>query len=530
MLIQNRQFSGEHPKRSNRLRNSNVADLALNCELSSGELRAIRGTSIVKSNIGETLSLHELEGGFISWSTDVDAVDAPIQTGDWIFYTGTDAPRWGKFDDIRRGDPGFKAGLPAPTANPLVIDSIESTEFTEGDLLDSFYVCTWVNEHGQEGQQSVPLTFQHRYGDLIRLSFTGIDAVELAEYGINEVRVYRGVSDVAQLVVGSTYPRSAQLPDRTHGVLAETLNSTDNYPPPEDMIGLHLMSNGIGVGFVANEKRILLTKNYNLHAWSYEFNVANTPVAVSSFENTVVVLTDGHPEVATIVDPQYIVPVKLTDREPCVAKRGVTQGRNGVFYPAPSGLIHISSAGLQRVTQDFFSDIDWAQLSPESFTAAYSDGSYYAFYDNGERGTFVFDMDEGNATVRQLSLWGSAVTSGSGTNTLYVADAPNILKLKGSDSKINYLWRSSLYGDGSPFAITTRRVLSPDFNEEGTAFVTLRVYADGELVHEEQVSDERVDRINYCDRARYWYYELEGDIDITQVDLAGSGSEMHTGS
>lgn len=58
----------------------------------------------------------------------------------------------------------------------------------------------------------------------------------------------------------------------------------------------------------------------------------------------------------------------------------------------------------------------------------------------------------------------------------------------------------------------------------------LRVYADNVLIDEQLVSDEEPIRLAYADRSRRWSYELIGEIDVLQQDLAGSVSEMHDGS
>lgn len=545
MLIQNRQFSGEVPKQSDRLKGNNIAVIAKDCALSSGELKAIREPLQIRSGIAQDATvLHERDGNFVALTGDADIVDAPGESAlAYVFYTGSGFPKYSRFSDLYNGDiTTIKMGAPAPTSNPVNIVSIVASDRTVADqTVDSFFICTYTkNEGAVEGPPCVPLEFTHNFGDIVTIDLNTIIDVDLrALYGITGINVYRSVDDDAQLELISTYPRagSASIPITTHGspVLGDTIDSLENYPPPDNLSGIHIMSNGIGMGFVPGTTQVLLTKSYKLHAWAYEFTVTNPIVGISSYENTAVILTEGYPEIANVIDPQIVVPIKLNDREPCVAKRGIVQGSYGVFYPSPSGLIYISANGLSRVTQNYFGKSDWQALQPETFVAAFKDGSYYAFHGDAQTGeTFVFDTDESNATVRRLSTWGTAMTTGAGTNDLFYVSGTNVLQLGGSPTKRKYLWRSSLYGGGSPFAITTRRVLSPGFRFDETTSVTLRVYAhfDGAdtLVHEEDITNDKVDRIDYFDRARFWYYELEGDIDITQVDLAGSASEMHTGS
>jgi len=179
----------------------------------------------------------------------------------------------------------------------------------------------------------------------------------------------------------------------------------------------------------------------------------------------------------------------------------------------------------------------------------------------------------------------------------------SILQLEASDTPLSFLWRSKTFGDGSSFALTSRRVLScaqvdrayvpfsqdvldteaaaralilagrvtfpaihgltggavnqhlisgagistltPVYDQGVTInggqeqdltisydyFITLRVYRDKQLVHTEEIRDDEVEkRLSYFSRGRYYNYELEGTLEIQQFDMAGSNSEMHSGS
>ena len=58
----------------------------------------------------------------------------------------------------------------------------------------------------------------------------------------------------------------------------------------------------------------------------------------------------------------------------------------------------------------------------------------------------------------------------------------------------------------------------------------VRIWGDGELIDELDILDEESHRIKYADRKRIWEYELSGNCEVTQFSMAGSVSEMHTGS
>ena len=592
MLIRNQQFSGEFPKRTTRRRGENIAEEARDCLIVSHELRALNG-SVTVPNVDTTSAktLFEYDGEFFTFGFDVDAVPTPLDGAiKRVFYTGTDTPRQAEVSGLRNNQT-YKLGVPAPPEAPILQDQIA---VGTGSDIDTFYVMTYTNQWGEEGAQSLPLEVTYKTGDALVIFGGRLGSLDLDSYGITEWNLYRGAGDQAQLVGSASIDTDTITDNALSVVLGRTINSLTNYPPPDDMIGLHVMSNGIGLGFVAGSRKVYVSERYNLNAWPYDFTVSSDIVAVSSYENTVVVGTEGYPEIANIVNPANIVPIRLNEREPCVSKRSMVQGDRGVFYAAPTCLFYIGSGGARAITSDMVDPRSWRDLKPETFNAVYRAGSYMAVYGDQEQGgTWVFDTREENATIRRLTLWTEAWVLAEGTNDLYFSEANELRLFDSSEgARISYFWESSEHGQGSPFAITSRRILSPDLannpspaeletirENEATALaaksaelaagmalgnavgiggavgqtpvadypvagdelsylteplelesVTIRIYGDRKLVHEEVITDEDEDRINYADRARVWHYELEGTAHITQVDLAGSISEMHTGS
>ena len=126
-----------------------------------------------------------------------------------------------------------------------------------------------------------------------------------------------------------------------------------------------------------------------LNAWPHNFSSQSDIVALSSFDNTLVILTTGYPEVATFYDPATIVPSILTNREPCVSKESVVQASGGVIYATPSNLYFIGPSGGQSLTENHYSDREFSRLKPETFNSAFRDGEYYAFHDGDAQGRCV---------------------------------------------------------------------------------------------------------------------------------------------
>lgn len=592
MRISNRYFGGELPKTGERNLSDNQAKVARDCEITSGELRAAKASVFHRiSPVADARSLYIRGDDVHVWAEDVDVVETPIDTAiPRVFWTGEgDYPLQANVDDLLKGKK-FRMGVPSPVEAPSV-NTLSSGE--DGVDVDTFYVTTFVNQWGEEGPPSPPSnTFTHKVGASFGVNLSRYGTPDLDLHAITSIRIYRST--------GGTRPQFVTeapiLPEGDNGTYVDdtdnpasgTITSEFNYPPPKNAIGLHIMSNGVALSFVKGSKRVEVSEPYFPNTASYSFTVSSEIVAISSFDNVAVVGTKGYPEIATIVDPRSIVPVRLTDREPCVAKRGMVQGMGGVMYPSPEGLFFIGQGARRLLTQDLLGADDWDRLVPSSFNAVFRDGQYIAFHEGGESGAWVLDTREANATVRRLSQRASAAAVIEGTNDVYVVEGSSILRLD-AGKRVQYKWVSKEEGFATPTAIGARRILSrslrdnPSVDElavireaeaqaqsaredsisglgplgSGGAMsqglfagntlaganrlaplvqefevnsVTLKVFGDNELLHEETITEEGDDRTEYADRYRRWRYELVGNATVEQIDLATGLSDLHEGS
>ena len=528
-----------------------------------------------------------------------------IELADRLFWTGPSGPRQATLADLNNGQ-SLAAGVPKPDA--------PSNVSTEGDgvgvAFDTFYVVSFVNRFGQEGDKSDPSpTIISRNGQVVTIGNLGLsnqsDQATVLDSGITRMRVYRLSEGEARFVAELPFEDAEFTETLGEITLGEVFPSEDFLPPPSQLTGLHLMANGIALGFVAGERLVYVSEPFNANAWPYFFPTEGVPVGISSYDNNAVIVTDGYPEVAAINDPRNIVPTTLTYREPCLSKLSLVQADGGVIYASSNGLFYIGRGGGNRITKDHLDASDWQRYSPSSIRAMYRDQQYIGFHDGQKEGNaLVFDMRSG-AELRQMSQTASATFVKPGTDQAFVASEGKIWQLEGSEDRLEYLSRSKLYGSGSPFALTSRRVLSCEhitrsydpLDGDGLAelfaaravaianrvavgncfglggainqkliagcpeisplsvqesapanlrtingiaaidiprteviSVVFNVYGDKALVHTETISDdEAVQRLTYFDRRRLYSWELMGNLEISQVDLAGSNSEMHDG-
>lgn len=593
MLIRHRQFRGERPKLSARLLGEGEAQVALDCDLVSGELRPIFSNRVIDGAPdpdAETLFI--IDGEIFTWPGDVSVAETPVNAAvRRLFWSGDGFPQQAEVEELEAGI-SYLLGIPKPIGRPEVYSITGSGE--SGALpVTSLYRYTFVNKWGEEGDASDPSDlFDYTSGQTLRIRGLGPggNALEdLQQYGIVAYRLYRLAEGESKFVGEYEITLTSVVDALKESELGETLSSEDFYPPPTNLQGLHIMANGIALGFVG--QTVYVSEPYNPNAWPYSVILSSPVVAISSFDNSAVFLTEGYPEVATIFDPRNLTTSVLAEREPCLTRRGVVQGAGGVIYPAPSGLFYIGAGGARMLTEAFLDDIDWQRLNPASFTAVYRDGEYIAFYSTvTESGGWIFDMREPTSVIRRLSQWASAAFVAEGTDELYLVNGSVIELYQGGLDRLTYTWRGKLHGEGSYFALTSRRLVSRDFADNptdseiadaeaanaaehaanlariaaiggratalggalgqsvlggasvaGSALnrlsalpitfhVQLTVYGDGDAVHSETVVNEGMDRITYTDRKRLWEIELIGNAHLTQSDLASSFSEMHTGN
>ena len=384
-----------------------------------------------------------------------------------MYWTGDLFPRQATVEQALRGA-SDRLGIPTP-AQPRVSAITGTADEASSTAITSLYSVSFVNKYGEEGDMSPPsVLFEFKTGQSINVGNLGSvpqNDANLADYSsVASYRLYRfdPDADASRFVTEQLVTVTSFQDDTGETVLGEAFVAQDFVPPPVDLQGLHLMSNGSAVGFIG--KTVYLTEPYQLNAWPYQFPVQSDIVALSSFDNTLVVLTTGYPEVATIYDPQSITPAILSNREPCVSKESVVQASGGVIFATPSNLYFIGPSGGQSLTEDYFSFREFARLKPATFDSVFRDGEYFSFHEGQAEGRcLILDTREASAVIRQLSQTADAVHVKRGTDELYLANGTNIELYQGGNRRLPYTWESKQHGLSSPAAITSARVLSEDF-------------------------------------------------------------------
>lgn len=133
MKIEFSAFMGVVPRLSPELLPANAAQNAENCKLYSGEIRPLRNAKFTytPTKVGTIKSLHLMNGKFLHWTADVNAVRGPIK-GDTLqrtYYTGDGVPKVTNNTLAVITDPGglypedfYTLGIPAPLLAPTLAE------------------------------------------------------------------------------------------------------------------------------------------------------------------------------------------------------------------------------------------------------------------------------------------------------------------------------------------------------------------------------------------------------------------------
>ena len=175
--------------------------------------------------------------------------------------------------------------------------------------------------------------------------------------------------------------------------LSTILGSADNDPPPENMQGLALASNGIFVGFFGNQ--ICFSLPYQPYAWPAKFRLTTeyNIVALGVAAGFIVALTEENAYQVTGSTPQNMDIAKIDTPYPCLSKDSVVNMGFGVMFSTYAGMaVYSPATGLDLITK-FVHDWDtWnATVDPRTVVGAYYNGKYFGSH---SAGSFIFEQDQ----------------------------------------------------------------------------------------------------------------------------------------
>lgn len=392
------QFAGESPRMSKRLLPPNGAQRAANCKLLSGELRGLRSLKVVKNldYLGFTVRKVYRIPYDADKPTEVDPndiwmgfsnPDVSVQRGPLVndayqryYWTGDGVPQYNTLLRISEGDPPFYLGVPAPTAAPVVGSSVPGAYARS-------YVYTFVSDYGEESAPSPPaFVADGNEGATWTISAMETTVPDMAYRNITRKNIYRTVTGTASteyyfvksIDVATTNTTDIAPDDEV--AFNDPLISSIWALPPTGLDNLVAMPNGFMAGNVGND--IYFSEPYRPHAWPAEYvlSVPFNVVGLAVFSNSLVILTDSSPYLASGVNPTSMSLSKSDAVEPCLSRRSIVSTLAGVYYAGLNGII-LFNGTAQNASYPILTKEEWIRnYSPTDIKAATLGMQYIAFY------------------------------------------------------------------------------------------------------------------------------------------------------
>lgn len=582
-------FGGMIPATDDTLLPEVNASLAQNTWLYQGTVQGIPAAKFLRTNTDTSVTKvyripnnytdaqHLIDSIWMEFSNiDTDVVRSVViddQFDRYYWAAPNLIPQYNTRARIAAGDPGFLLGIPQPPLPVLnIVGGVSATQRSTA------YVLTYVSAYGEEGPPSDPVLGTGKVDASWDLTWAAADPADLGiDRNLTHTRIYRTVT---ALDGTTTYFFVTELPIATLSYsdtatdaavsLNELLSSTTWSGPPDDMVGIISLSNGMLAGFRENE--VWFCEPYRPHAWPAQYTITTEfpVVGLGVMGQTLVVLTQGFIHTATGISPSNISIVKLAGILPCTSRGSILSAPEGVYFSSPSGLILVSGAGVINVTKELVRKDKWLEYAQTStLRAVRLNNAYYAF---GSARFGVFDVDAfDNDAFTQEDF--SGARAGILLDPTSTAVAFNILSSE--DPIVNvmtdawsgevfiirdgetqwidigdtqavrdpYIWKSKVFQAEDKKNFVAQKVyfnipswapaLNPTPNSDlvqtlaADQWGLVRCYADGRLVHTRELreSGEQM-RLPSGFKADYWQWEIEARVEIKSFQAASSTDQL----
>jgi len=529
-------FGGMRPILEPQLLDPSESQVAQNVRLISGAIAPLRGATTMRAasiaspqtiwRFGDSATENEW---WLEFAGRVDVIRSPIPSDPWgrTYWSDGATAKYAPSSVLLSGGgtlPGasYTLGVPAPTVAPTVSGTASTASTSE----TRSYVYTYVSAYGEEGPPSPPSAPQS-LDPTAAVTLSAMQTGPSGSYNITLKRIYRTstVGSTAQFQYVTEIPVAtvSHVDTKSQALLGEVLATEDWSPPPSGLTGLKMLANGGAIGFVGNT---VYTTEPNLpHAWAHSTAIEEKIVGLGVFRQGAVLLTNGYPYIYTGADPSAMTPERLERPLALMSRASIVDTGDGCLYASSDGLASVGSGGGEIVTKALISPEQWRAYNPSSMVAAVIDGRYHCLYTNtsGVRGMLIFDFDGGGAKFTSCDFNTAAAVSAlypdPRTGTLYMVQSGNIIRFDRGAS-LTATWRSGIYRLASPANMSC-------FAVDAAAYpVTLKVYADGALVHTASVASRLAARLPAGFEATDWSFELSGTAKITRIVLATSMSEL----
>lgn len=533
-LIRVRSFGGIRPAKSPDLLAPGEAQAASNTRLTAGDLEPFYGLTSVMSMPGSINTIYRYgqtvasdTQSWMTFATDTNVVRGPIDgdTEERTYITSGDFSYPAKTKSSLVGaSPGLptvlRMGFPAP---PSFAASVSGTAVDPTSAAEtSIYVVTFVSSWGEEGPPSAATaSVTWRVGQQVDIS--SLPSAPSGAYSVTHIRLYRSVAGssvtsfqyVTQLAAGTaTYTDTALSAD-----LGDVLETTGWDAPPDSMIGLTGMANGMMAGFSGNT--VYFCVPFVPYAWplAYQQSTADAIVGMASFDQALVVGTVAGLYVFTGPDPSSITSERLATTHALASKQSMVSAMGGVVFASQEALVYVGPGGVRELTDGIMTRREWTSYQPSSMRIVERDGRLHVFYNNGvTSGALIWDTEAGSVStttayaVPYVDKYRDALFLLTGGN-LYKWDT-------NAAAPLSYSWTSGVFRLPGECNMAAARV-------DAYAYpVTFALYADGALKHTQTVTSIYSFPLPADYMSTRYSFTISGTNSVRAVEIATSVEEL----
>jgi hypothetical protein len=484
-----------------RLTGDNLAEEAVNCDLTSGHLHGLFAPVQVQdftATPGPVERAYLFPGPVASdgstnpiWipfpSRHTSVVRSPLANDDLyrLYWTSPgQVPAWNTYARFVAGQPPYSLGTIHPTA------ALTITGTTGGDTtvpqITRAYVYTWTNQYGEESAPSPPSNNFDGPPDAV-WHISGFPTTAPGNpSGFNYAPItglvlYRTVTgqdtgtqyfEVTRFTYPpgppSTYDDGIHDEDITGHLILQTAGWNN---PPSNLDGLIGFPGGMMMGFTNNT--IHFCEPDHPHSWPslYDQSVHYNVIALAVWQQFLMVLTTGYPSTGSGSSPSNFVLVQSQVPEPCVSRGSVVVDLLAVYYASQNGLIQISGYGMTNQTLQLVDKERWQERYGAANIFACRHRSQYLAV-NGTDTAFVLDYADPRLGFQDLSTFKDVVCIWNDEyhGETYLCANKKIYHWDDtSRPRLRYRWRSKRFFAPVPISLGAVQVtLGPEVNHTHT--------------------------------------------------------------
>ena len=562
-------FQGTLPKLPKKKLPPNVAVSAVNCDVSTGQLKPFKDVGQIQDidKAGDIRSIYKCGNTWLGWPGVVDVVKAEgVNTDDRIMFTGDGYPK------LTNATQAISGGVPAQypsiadrngVAAPAAALTVTTDEINVGAGYGSAYATasycyTYVSVIDSDYQQeSAPSPPTPPVDVLENMKVTLSNFVNPAGTGNNILyyRVYRAVTGTSDETVFQLVPTGrdgngqytydipvAQAtfvdldtqadPQKIYQNLSEAIQTEGWDILPDDAKGLCQYQNGILAAI--SGQQVLLSEIFIPYAFpqgindadiKYSYDFAFKPVSIASFRGMLIVGTTANPFVMTGSEPGFMSKVDLPYNQACVGDMCVTE--IGVFYPGKNGLVICDGIEAKPVSTDTWTKKQWKALGPENLKMFYHDDKLIGFF-KGTANGFVYDFKKTN-TVVPISLgtklfYNGVIIEEEGELYILLKDGATyyIYEWEGSVSDMSFSWEG--YQHGRDRALYSLVRIDGEF---GGNSIILKLNVDGDDLPDIEIDSDEPEYLPSGYRVETLKYKVTGAVEIDAVYLGHIEEDLY---